>query len=82
MHRHQSHPFVDIVPPKDTVSKVVKIIKLNTSKAMKQKFSFLQRVLGMIGERYLVSAVGINEKTTKHAFFGGKIQWTKKEFFI
>lgn len=58
-----------IIPPKYAVSKVVEIIKSNTSKALKEKFGFLEKVYwdggGIWGVGYFVSTVGINGKTIK-----------------
>jgi len=46
--------------------KVVEIIKSNTSRALKRKFTFLQKVYwdekGIWAKGYFVSTVGINEK--------------------
>ena len=48
------------------MSKSVEIIKSNTSRALKQKFIFLQKVYwnekGIWVKGYFVSTVGINEK--------------------
>ena len=58
------------VPPKMSISKVVGIIKANTSKGMKQKFEFLKDVYwgtdGIWSDGYCVSTVGINEDIIKH----------------
>lgn len=58
-----------IIPPKYAVSKVVESIKSNTSKALKEKFGFLEKVYwdgeGIWGTGYFVSTVGINEETIK-----------------
>ena len=58
-----------LIPPKYAVSKVVEIIKSNTSKAMKLKFSFLKKVYwddkGIWAKGYFVSTVGINEKVIR-----------------
>ena len=55
-----------LIPPKYAVSKAVEIIKSNTSRALKQKFTFLQKVYwdekGIWAKGYFVSTVGINEK--------------------
>jgi len=55
-----------LIPPKYAVSKVVETIKSNTSRALKQKFTFLQKVYwddkGRWAKGYFVSTVGINEK--------------------
>lgn len=48
---------------------MVETIKENTSKALKGKFSFLKKVywdrIGIWGEGYFVSTVGIDEETIK-----------------
>ncbi len=58
-----------IIPPKYSVSDVVETIKKNTSKALKEKFSFLKKVYwdrkGIWGKGYFVSTVGIDEETIK-----------------
>ena len=55
-----------LIPPKYAVSKAVEIIKSNTSRALKQKFTFLQKVYwdekGIWAKGYFVSTAGINEK--------------------
>jgi putative transposase len=58
-----------VIPPKYAVSKVVEAIKSNTSKALKIKFAFLEKVYwddrGIWAKGYFVSTVGINEKIIK-----------------
>ena len=58
-----------LIPPKYAVSKVVETIKSNTSKALKIKFAFLEKVYwddrGIWAKGYFVSTVGINEKIIK-----------------
>ena len=58
-----------VIPPKYAVSKVVETIKSNTSKALKIKFAFLEKVYwddrGIWAKGYFVSTVGINEKIIK-----------------
>jgi putative transposase len=53
------------IPPKMSVGSVVRIIKSNTSKGMKEKFPFLKKVYwgtdGIWSEGYFVSTTGINE---------------------
>ena len=55
-----------VIPPKYAVSKVVDIIKTNTSKALKAKFGFLGKGYwdkrGIWGKGFFVSTVGINEE--------------------
>jgi putative transposase len=59
------HMLVSI-PPKMSVSQVVRIIKVNTSKKIKQKFPFLADVYwgtdGIWSDGYFVTTVGVNEK--------------------
>lgn len=54
------------IPPKMSVSKVVMLIKSNTSRDIKKKFEFVRKVYwgtdGMWSDGYFVSTVGINEK--------------------
>ena len=55
-----------IIPPKYAVSEVVETIKKNTSRSLREKFRFLDRVYwdnkGIWGKGYFVSTVGINER--------------------
>jgi putative transposase len=54
-----------VIPPKFSVSQVVRIIKSNTSKDLKKKFEFLKDVYwgtdGIWSDGYFVSTVGVNE---------------------
>lgn len=54
------------IPPKMNVGKVVGILKANTSRRLKEKFSFLKEVYwgvdGIWSDGYFVSTIGINEK--------------------
>lgn len=58
-----------VIPPKYAVSQVVESIKSNTSRALKEKFRFLEKVYwdegGVWGIGYFVSTVGMNEKAIK-----------------
>ena len=62
------HMLVSI-PPKLSVSEVVKIIKAKTGLLMRRKFPFLDKVYWGIGgiwsPGYFVSTTGINEKTIR-----------------
>ena len=62
------HMLVSI-PPKMSVGSVVRIIKANTSRGLKQKFPFLKKVYwgtdGIWSEGYFVSTTGINEETIR-----------------
>ena len=53
------------IPPTMSVGSAVRVIKSNTSNAMKQKFPFLKKVYwgtdGIWSDGYFVSTVGINE---------------------
>jgi putative transposase len=57
--------FLLSIPPKMSVGSVIRIIKANTSKSMKQKFPFLKEVYwgtdGIWSDGYCVSTVGMNE---------------------
>lgn len=57
------------IPPKMSVGSVVRIIKANTSRELKQKFPFLKQVYwgadGIWSEGYFVSTTGINEEVIK-----------------
>lgn len=59
-----------VIPPKYSVSSVVEILKKNTSKSMKEKFSFLKRAYwngkGIWGKGFFVSTVGISEEVIKN----------------
>ena len=55
-------------PPKYSISRVVQIMKQNTSKKLKEKFDFLQTTYkkqGIWSVGYYVSTVGLNENTIK-----------------
>ena len=58
-----------VIPPKMSISQVVRIIKSNTSKDLKKKFEFLKDVYwgtdGIWSDRYFVSTVGVNEEIIK-----------------
>jgi putative transposase len=59
-----------VIPPKYSVSEVVETIKKNTSKALREKFSLLQKAYwdekGIWGKGYFVSTVGINEEIIRN----------------
>lgn len=54
-----------VIPPKMSVSQVVRVLKSNTSRDLKRKFPFLKNVYwgtdGIWSDGYFVSTVGINE---------------------
>ena len=57
------------VPPKMSVSEVVRILKCNTSNALKDKFDFLKDVYWWTdwvwSDGYFVSTTGVNEEIVK-----------------
>ena len=57
------------IPPKFSISEVVKMIKAHTGTAMRRKFPFLDKVYwginGIWSIGYFVSTVGINEETIR-----------------
>jgi REP-associated tyrosine transposase len=57
------------IPPKMSVGSVVRIIKANTSKRLKEKFDFVKALYwgtdGIWSDGYFVSTVGLNEKVIK-----------------
>src|SRR4029079_4677444 len=61
--------FLVSIPPKMSVGSVVRIVKANTSRGVKQKFAFLKELYwgtdGIWSDGYFVSTVGINEKTIR-----------------
>ena len=58
-----------VIPPKMSVSQVVRVLKSNTSRDLKKKFPFLKNVYwgtdGVWSDGYFVSTVGINEAIIK-----------------
>ena len=59
-----------VIPPKMSVGSVVRILKSNTSRRLKEKFPFLKKVYwgtdGVWSDGYFVSTVGINEQIIKN----------------
>ena len=57
------------ISPKYSVAEIVRVIKCNTGKKMKDKFEYLQRLYwgsdGIWSDGYLATTSGINEKTLK-----------------
>jgi len=57
------------IPPTMTIGKVVGIIKQNTARELKKKFTFLKQVYWGTGsiwsEGYFVSTVGVNEQAIR-----------------
>lgn len=58
------------IPPKLSVGEVVRIIKANTSRALKDKFDYLKKLYwgsnAIWSEGYFVSTVGVNEEMIKN----------------
>ena len=57
-----------IIPPKYAISDIVRLLKSNSSRAMKRKFPFLKNMyehdnIGMWSAGYFVSTVGVNKYT-------------------
>ena len=61
--------FMVSIPPKMSVGSVVRIIKANTSRGLKEKFGFIKEVYwgtdGIWSDGYFVSTVGLNESMIK-----------------
>lgn len=57
------------IPPKMSVGSVVRIVKANTSKRLKEKFDFVRLLYwgtdGVWSDGYFVSTVGLSEKVIK-----------------
>ena len=64
-HDHDHVHFLMSIPPKMSVGSVIRIVKANTSRGLKQKFPFLKEVYwgtdGIWSDGYCVSTVGLNE---------------------
>jgi len=58
-----------IIPPKYAVSKVVETLKKNTSRSLREKSRFLDKIYWddkeIWGKGYFVSTVGINEEVIR-----------------
>jgi len=61
--------FLVSIPPQMSVGSVVRLIKTNTSRNLKEQFPFLKQVYwgsdGIWSEGYFVSTVGLNEAMIK-----------------
>ena len=61
--------FLVSIPPKMSVGSVVRIIKANTSRGLKQKFPYLKELYwgtdGIWSDGYFVSTIGLNESMIK-----------------
>ena len=67
VNTHVDHIHLQMsIPPKYSVSEVVKMVKAHTGSAMRKKFPFLDKVYwgidGIWSIGYFVSTVGINEE--------------------
>ena len=69
-----------VIPPKYAVSDVVRMMKSNTARKMKAKFSFLEKVYwgtdSIWSRGFFVSTVGINEQTIRNY-----VRWQGQEDF-
>ena len=65
-HDHDHLHLLVSIPPKFSVGGVIRIIKANTSRGLKQKFPFLKEIYwgtdGIWSEGYFVSTTGVNEE--------------------
>ena len=57
-----------IIPPKYSVADIVRLLKTNSARAMRKKFSFLAQMyehsnIGLWSAGYFVSTIGIDEQT-------------------
>ena len=61
--------FMVSIPPKMSVGSVVRIVKANTSKRLKEKFVYIKELYwgtdGIWSDGYFVSTVGVNEEVIK-----------------
>ncbi len=68
-HNKDHVHFMVSIPPKMSVGSVVRIIKANTSRGIKEKFGFLKQLYwgtdGIWSDGYFVSTVGLNEDMIK-----------------
>ncbi len=55
-----------VIPPKYSVSKVVALLKANTSKTLREKFEFIKEIYfgeaKLWSDGYFVSTIGVNEE--------------------
>lgn len=62
------HTLISI-PPTMGVGSIIRVIKSNTSRELKQKFPFLKKLYwgtdGIWSDGYFVSTIGVNEQTIK-----------------
>ena len=61
--------FLVSIPPTMSVGSVVRVIKTNTSRELKQKFPIFKKLYhgtdGIWSDGYFVSTIGVNEQTIK-----------------
>jgi putative transposase len=66
--RNHLHILISI-PPKLSISEVVRMLKSNTSREIRKKFKFLDKIYfgsdGIWSEGYFISTVGIDEAAVK-----------------
>jgi putative transposase len=70
VNHDRDHVHIQVsIPPKMSVGSVVRLIKANTSRGMKQKFEFLSKVYwgtdGIWSDGYFVSTVGIDDSVLR-----------------
>ena len=69
-----------VIPPKYAVSDIVRMLKCNTAKRLKEKFSFLEKVYwgtpSIWSTGFFVSTVGADERTIKNY-----VRWQGKQDF-
>ena len=69
MERDHVHLHM-VIPPRYAVSDIVRMMKSNTAKRLKAKFSFLEKVYwgtdSIWSRGFFVSTVGINEQTIRN----------------
>ena len=76
-----------IIPPKYAVSDIVRLLKTNTSRAMKNRFPFLRNMyqhdnLGLWSDGYFVSTVGVDRGTIeRYIMQQGKEDKGQTKFF-
>ena len=68
--KHPDHIHLLLsIPPSMNVGSVIRVIKSNTSRVLKQKFPFLKQLYwgtdGIWSDGYFVSTIGVNEQQIK-----------------
>ena len=69
--KHPDHIHLLLsIPPTVSIGSIIRIIKSNTSKSLKQKFPFFKTIYfgtdAIWSDGYFVSTVGVNEQTIKN----------------